>query len=82
MFEEEEEEEEEVNPLFSDDERVQFVGEKTCKMLKVNTEAWNKLVMVEENQILLTDFFEARVQFLFFTSAESAVLTVSSEVSE
>lgn len=76
-----EEDEEEVGPLFSEDERVQFMGEKICQMLKVTTESWNKLVLMEENQFLLTDYFEARVKFLFFTSAASAVLTVSSEVS-
>ncbi|XP_053089780.1 dynein axonemal heavy chain 11 isoform X1 [Pangasianodon hypophthalmus] len=83
MFEEEEEDEEgeEVNPLFSEDERVQFMGEKICQMLKVSTESWNKFVIMEENQTLLTAYFEARVKFLFFTSASSAVLTVSSEVS-
>ncbi|XP_053483492.1 dynein axonemal heavy chain 11 isoform X4 [Ictalurus furcatus] len=76
-----EEDEEEVDPLFSEDERVQFMGEKICQMLKVTTESWNKFVLMEENQFLLTDYFEARVKFLFFTSAASAVLTVSSEVS-
>lgn len=82
MFEEvedEEEEEEEVSPLFSDDERVQFMGEKICQMLKVKPESWNKVVMMEPNQNLLSDFFEARVKSLFFTSAAPDVLTVSSE---
>lgn len=80
MFEEDDEEEG-VSPLFSDDQRVQFMGEKICQMLKVKTESWNKFVVMEESQILLTDYFEARVKFLLFTSTTSAVLTVSSEVS-
>ncbi|XP_058249288.1 dynein axonemal heavy chain 11 [Hemibagrus wyckioides] len=83
MFEEEDddEEEEEVDPQFSDDERVQFMGEKVSQMLKVKTESWNKFIIMEENQILLTDYFEGRVKFLVFTSTASAVLTASSEVS-
>lgn len=79
--EEEEEEEEDVNSVFSDDERVKFMGEKICQMLKVRTESWKELIITEETQSLLTDYFETRVKFLFFTSAESDVITVSSEVS-
>lgn len=82
MFDEDDDDEEEVSPLFSDDERVQFMGEKVCQMLKSKTESWNKLVTLEESQNLITGFFEARVKFLFFTSGASSVLTVSSEVSE
>lgn len=83
MFEEEDDndDEQEVDPQFSDDERVQFMGEKISQMLKVKTESWNKFIIMEENQILLTDYFEGRVKFLVFTSAASAVLTASSEVS-
>lgn len=81
MFEEDAEEKEEVDPLFSDDERVQFMGERICQMLTIQTEFWNKFVIREENQILLTDYFEGRVKFLFFTPAAPAVLTASSEVS-
>lgn len=80
-YEEDEDEEEEVEPIFSDDVRVQFMGEKMSQMLKVKPESWNKFIIIEENQILLTDYFEGRVKFLFFSSASSAVLTASSEVS-
>ncbi|XP_062848433.1 dynein axonemal heavy chain 11 [Trichomycterus rosablanca] len=75
------EEQEEVAPLFSEDLRVRFIGEKVCQMLKIKPECWNKFVTAEENQRLLSDYFETRVNPLFFTSASSTVLGASWEVS-
>ncbi|XP_035386791.1 dynein heavy chain 11, axonemal isoform X1 [Electrophorus electricus] len=74
-------EEEETPPQFSEDERVEFIGMRICQMLNMNTVSWNKFVTVEENQRLLTDYFEKQVKLLFFIPAAPTVLTASTEVS-
>lgn len=67
-------------PCFPEDPRVKLLGGRVGQMLRVKTEIWDKFVAVEENQKLLTDFFETRAGLLFFSP--SPVLTAYSEVSE
>ncbi|XP_072536739.1 dynein axonemal heavy chain 11 [Salminus brasiliensis] len=76
---EEEEEEGTLEPPFSEDGRVRFLGEKTGEMLGVRADCWSRFASEEQNQALLTDFFEARLRLLVLNA--SAVLTASTEVS-
>lgn len=73
---------EEEETAFSEDPRVQYLGEILCRMLKLKTDAWEKFVNVEKNEILFTTFFETRIRLLFFSVTASSALTVSTEVSE
>ncbi len=73
---------EEEETAFSEDPRVQYLGEILCRMLKLKTDAWEKIVNVEKNEILFTTFFETRIRLLFFSVTASNALTVSTEVSE
>nr|XP_055065627.1 dynein axonemal heavy chain 11 isoform X2 [Misgurnus anguillicaudatus] len=65
---------------FSEDLRVQYLGEILCRMLNLQTNTWEKCVNLEQNQILFTKFFETSTNLLFFTSTASSELTVSTEV--
>ncbi|KAI2655454.1 Dynein axonemal heavy chain 11 [Labeo rohita] len=71
---------EEEETAFSEDPRVQYLGEILCRMLKLKTDAWEKFVNVEKNEILFTTFFETRIRLLFFSVTASSALTVSTEV--
>uniref|UniRef100_A0A673H3H1 Dynein heavy chain tail domain-containing protein n=1 Tax=Sinocyclocheilus rhinocerous TaxID=307959 RepID=A0A673H3H1_9TELE len=73
---------EEEETAFSEDPRVQYLGEILCRMLKLKTDAWEKFVNVEKNKMLFTTFFEARIRLLFFSVTASSAPTVSPEVSE
>ncbi|XP_016337659.1 dynein heavy chain 11, axonemal [Sinocyclocheilus anshuiensis] len=71
---------EEEETAFSEDPRVQYLGEILCRMLKLKTDAWEKFVNVEKNKMLFTTFFEARIRLLFFSVTASNAPTVSPEV--
>lgn len=75
MSEEQEEEQ------FSEDHRVQYVGERLCRMLQVQADAWEHFVNLEKNKSLFTMLFEARVRLLFFSSTAANEITVKTEVS-
>ncbi|KAJ6666585.1 hypothetical protein lerEdw1_020308 [Lerista edwardsae] len=45
---------------FSEDERVQFVGGRLARLLKLKEDQWSKFLEEEENQKLLAGFFENR----------------------
>ncbi|XP_076826869.1 dynein axonemal heavy chain 11 [Brachyhypopomus gauderio] len=74
-------EEEDIPLQFSEDERVQFIGMRICQLLKIKTLSWNTFVTVEENQRLITHYFEKQDKLLFFSSSAPTVLTASTEVS-
>ncbi|KAI7806173.1 dynein axonemal heavy chain 11 [Triplophysa rosa] len=74
MSEEQEEEQ------FSEDHRVQYVGERLCRMLQVQADAWENFVNLEKNKSLFTMLFETRVRLLFFSSTAANDITVSTEV--
>lgn len=76
MSEEQEEEQ------FSEDHRVQYVGEILCRVLQVQTDTWEDFVNLEKNKSLFTRFFETSVRLLFFSSTAANELTVSTEVSQ
>lgn len=76
MSEEKEEEQ------FSEDLRVQYLGERLCRMLQVQTDTWGKCVNLEKNKTLFMMFFETRIRLLFFSSSARNELTVSAEVSQ
>lgn len=73
---------EEEETAFSEDPRVQYLGDILCRMLKLKTDAWEKFVNVEKNKMLFATFFEARVRVLFFSVNVSNGPTVSPEVSQ
>ncbi|XP_051576917.1 dynein axonemal heavy chain 11 [Myxocyprinus asiaticus] len=70
--------EEEESP-FSQDLRVQYLGERLCLMLKVKTDTWEKFVNLEKHKTYFTMFFESRITLLFFSLTASNGLTVSTE---
>ncbi|KAG5856708.1 hypothetical protein ANANG_G00010770 [Anguilla anguilla] len=73
--------EEEDAFCFAEDERVQFIGNKLCLILKLKPERWEKYVSVEDNQKVLTGFFEKDVnKMLVFSVTSAGVLTASEEV--
>ncbi|KAA0703060.1 Dynein beta chain, ciliary [Triplophysa tibetana] len=65
---------------FSEDHRVQYVGERLCRMLQVQADAWENFVNLEKNKSLFTMLFEARAGLLFFSSTASNEITVKTEV--
>ena len=77
------EEEEAPSPSenrFSEDPRGKFVGQKIVQMLRVRAEFWHRFSSEEQNQNLLSDFFNNPVRLMIFSA--SSVLTASTEVSE
>jgi len=73
---------EEEETAFSEDLRVQYLGETICRMLKLETDTWKKFVNAENNQILFTAFFETPIRLLFFSVTAPNTLAVSTEVSD
>ncbi|XP_030637015.1 dynein heavy chain 11, axonemal [Chanos chanos] len=73
--------EDEVARVFSEDAWVQFIGDKLCQMMKIKSETWDKFVALEENQRLLSRFFEQSVKLLIFSLTSASTMTVSTEVS-
>ncbi|KAL1259213.1 hypothetical protein QQF64_009790, partial [Cirrhinus molitorella] len=71
---------EEEETAFSEDPRVQYLGEILSRMLKLKSDAWEKFVNVEKNEIVFTKFFETRIRLLFFSVTASNALTISTEV--
>lgn len=72
---------EEEEAAFSEDLRVQYLGETICRMLRLDTHTWKKFVNAEKNKILFTAFFETPSRLLFFSVTASNTLAVSTEVS-
>lgn len=73
---------EEEETAFSEDPRVQCLGETLCRMLNLKTDTWIKFVNAEKNKALFTEFFETRIRVLFFSVTASKALAVSTEVSK
>ncbi|KAL6489651.1 hypothetical protein MHYP_G00033920 [Metynnis hypsauchen] len=75
-------EEEEAPPppesRFSEDPRAKFVGQKVVQVLRVRAELWDRFCSEEQNQNLLSDFFENPVRLMIFSA--SSVLTAATEV--
>ncbi|XP_077065347.1 dynein axonemal heavy chain 11 [Siphateles boraxobius] len=70
---------EEEETAFSEDLRVQYLGETICRMLRLENDTWKKCVKAEKNKILFTSFFETPIRLLFFSVTASNTLTVSTE---
>lgn len=73
---------EEEETAFSEDLRVQYLGATICRMLRLETDTWEKCVNAENNKILFTTFFETPIRLLFFSVTASNTLAVSTEVSD
>lgn len=73
---------EEEETAFSEDLRVQYLGETVCRMLRLETDTWEKCVNAEKNKILFTTFFETPIRLLFFSVTASNTVAVYTEVSD
>ncbi|XP_009290539.2 dynein axonemal heavy chain 11 isoform X1 [Danio rerio] len=71
---------EEEETAFSEDPRVQYLGETLCRMLNLKADTWVKFVNAEKNKTLFTAFFETHIRVLFFSVTASKALDVSTEV--
>ncbi|XP_035799351.2 dynein axonemal heavy chain 11 [Amphiprion ocellaris] len=70
---------EESVPCFLEDDRVKFVEEKVCGLLRLNRQTWEKSSVSEEFQTILKEFFEKEA-VLFFSSSNKGFLVASNEV--
>ncbi|XP_032374898.1 dynein heavy chain 11, axonemal isoform X1 [Etheostoma spectabile] len=66
-------------PSFLEDDRVKFVKEKVCGLLRLHRQIWDKSDVNEEFQKLLKDFFE-KESVIFFSLSKKACLVASNEV--
>uniref|UniRef100_A0A3Q1GSB8 Dynein heavy chain tail domain-containing protein n=1 Tax=Acanthochromis polyacanthus TaxID=80966 RepID=A0A3Q1GSB8_9TELE len=70
---------EESAPCFLNDDRVKFVEEKVCGLLRLNRQIWEKSSVSEEFQTILKEFFEKKA-VLFFCLSDKGFLVASNEV--
>ncbi|XP_067457869.1 dynein axonemal heavy chain 11 isoform X1 [Thunnus thynnus] len=70
---------EESVPSFLEDDRVKFVEEKVCGLLRLQRQTWEKSAVHEEFQALLKDLFE-KENIIFFFSSQKGCLVASKEV--
>lgn len=70
---------EESVPCFLEDDRVKFVEEKVCGLLRLQRQTWEKSAVNEEFQAYLKDLFE-KENTIFFFSPKNGCLVASNEV--
>ncbi|XP_071372237.1 dynein axonemal heavy chain 11 isoform X2 [Centroberyx affinis] len=66
-------------PSFLEDDRVKFIEEKVCRLLRLQRETWEKSAVSQEVQTLLKDFFEKQ-SIIFFSPSANGSLIASKEV--
>ncbi|XP_019220092.2 LOW QUALITY PROTEIN: dynein heavy chain 11, axonemal [Oreochromis niloticus] len=66
-------------PSFLEDDRVKFVEEKVCGLLRVHSQTWQRNAVSEEFQAPLKNFFEKQ-SLVFFSSSKKGCLVASNEV--
>ncbi|XP_074840744.1 dynein axonemal heavy chain 11 isoform X2 [Carettochelys insculpta] len=78
---EEEKQEAAQEESFSEDERVQFVGQRLALLLKFQVEKWSKYLEKEENQKVLAEFLDkTETGFLLFCSPRAGMLTAMQKI--
>ena len=62
------------------DKRIDFVAEYVLKTLKLKPDKWQKCIGVEENKIMIQEFFEKSDHMILIISANAAGILTPSTV--